>query len=84
MNKSRDVPTQQEHDSSWIRIDWSKAEKSGVLTSFQDALKDRLSSFISKARCDVEKLDDEIKHVASLIEEAAETMLPRCKVKKVS
>ena len=25
---SRDVPTQQEHDSSWIRIDWSIAEKS--------------------------------------------------------
>ena len=32
----------------------------------------------------MEQLDDEIKHVASLIEEAAETTLPRCKVQKVS
>ena len=78
------VPTQQEHDSNWIKIDWSKAEKSGVLTSFQDVLKDRLSPSIGTARCDVGQLDDEIKNVASLIKEAAETMLPRSRVKKVN
>ena len=81
---SCDVATQQEHDSNWIRIDWSKAVKSGVLTSFQNVLKDRLSPFIGKARCNVEQLDDEIKHVASLIREAAVTMLPHFKVKNVS
>ena len=78
------VPTQQEHDSNWIKIDRSKAGKSGVLTSFQGVLKDRFSSFIGRARCDVGQLEDEIKHVVSLIKEAAETMLPHCPIKKVS
>ena len=52
--------------------------------SYQEALKDRLSPFIGKPRCDVEQLDDEIKYIATLIKEAAESLLPHCEAKKAS
>ena len=55
-----------------------------MLTLFQNILKDRLSPFIGKTHCCVEQIDDEIKHVASLIKEAAEMLLPRFKDKTLS
>ena len=81
---SCDVSTQQAQDLNWIRIDWAKAEEGAALMSYQEALKDRLSPFIGKPRCDVEQLDDEIKYIATLIKEAAESLLPHCEAKKAS
>ena len=51
---------------------------------FQEALRDSFSPFIGKPHCDVEQLDDEIKHVATLMKEAAEAFLPHYEYKKVS
>ena len=51
---------------------------------FHEALRDSFSSFIGKQCCDVQQLDDEIKHVATLMKEAAEAFLPHYKYKKVS
>ena len=81
---SCDVSTQQAQDLNWIRIDWAKAGEGAALMSYQEALKDRLSPFIGKPRCDVEQLDDEIKYIATLIKEAAESLLPHCEAKKAS
>lgn len=61
---------------NWFRIDWVKARKGAALMLYQEILKDRLSPFIGKPCCDVEKLDDEIKHIAALIKDAAESLLP--------
>ena len=78
------VATQQAQDQNWIRIDWAEAGKGAALALYQEALKDRLSPFIGKPCCDIEQLDDEIKHIAALIKEAAESLLPHCEAKKAS
>ena len=81
---SCNVTTQPVQDHNWIRIDWTKAVKSGALTSFQETLKDRLKPFLGQTHSDVEQLDDEIKHVASLIKDAAGTILPLHKAKRAN
>ena len=81
---SCNIATQLSQDFNRINIDWSKAGKSEAITLFQKAVKDRLSPFIGKTRCDVEQLNDEIQHVASVLNDAAETFLPHCKAPKAT
>ena len=71
-------------NSNYITIDWSKALSSEALTLIQNTLKDRLHPFIGKTYNDINQLDDEIRHVASLIISAAETLLPHCESKKTT
>lgn len=61
------VPTQFTADSAWKRIDWTKAEASGALQTFQNEIASRLSPYIGQPRSDAEQIDNEIKHVSWLI-----------------
>ena len=81
---SCNIATQLSQDFNCINIDWSKAGKSEAITLFQKAVKDRFSPFIGKTCCDVEQLNDEIQHVASVLKDAAEAFLPHCKAPKAT
>ena len=76
------IPTQFEKDSDWIRIDWTKAEKSGALLDFQKEVSNRLNIYIQRSRGDIEHIDKEITHVVWLIMDAAQKTLPQLKPKK--
>ena len=62
------IPTQFVQDPDWFRIDWSKAEKSGA---YKKEVKERLNPFIGRSRSNIDHIDDELKHVAWLISDAA-------------
>ena len=80
---SCEVATQHPQDPNLIRINWSKAEKSGALRVYQDAVKERLSPFIGRSRGSITQVECEIKHVAWLIKNAAEKTLPHFKPRRI-
>ena len=47
---SYNVVTQAKHDPEWIRIDWPRAIKSVKISSYQEALDERLKPFTSKTQ----------------------------------
>ena len=78
------VCTQPAIDLSRIKIDWATAVKEGALDDFQNLLKDRLFPFVGRSRFDLAQVNNEIKHVAWLIKNAAESCLPHCHSKTFS
>ena len=81
---SCDVPTQFAKDPNWIRIDWTKARKSGAILKFQSEVSNRLKPFTKRSRGNIEHIDKEISHVAWLITDAAHNTLPLVKSRKVN
>ena len=81
---SCDVPTQFAKDPNWIRIDWTKARKSGAILKFQSEVSNRLKPFTKRSRGNIEHIDKEISHVAWLITDAAHNTLPLVKPRKVN
>ena len=76
------IPTQFTSDPNWNRIDWTEAAKSQALQAFQKEVAIRLKPFTGQARGNVDHIDNEIKHVAWLILDAAQKTLPQLKPKK--
>ena len=76
------IPTQFTSDPNWNRIDWTEAAKSQALQAFQKEVAIRLKPFTGQAQGNVDHIDNEIKHVAWLILDAAQKTLPQLKPKK--
>ena len=69
---SCDISTQFAKDPNWIRIDWAKAGKSEAMLNFQREVSNRLKPYIKRLRGNVDHIDQEIKHVAWLVNDAAQ------------
>ena len=69
------IPSQK-HEVHWTNVDWRKAEGSGALEAFRGEVQARLSPLLDVVYESGEHLDAHIKHVATLMVEAAEETLP--------
>ena len=76
---SCDISTQFSKDSNWIRIDWAKAGKSDAVLTFQREVSNRLKPYIKRSRGNVDHIGQEIRHVAWLVNDAAQKTLPLLK-----
>ena len=69
------IPSQK-HEVHWTNVDWRKAQGSGALEAFWGEVQARLSPLLDVVYESGEHLDAHIKHVATLMVEAAEETLP--------
>ena len=79
---SCDISTQFAENPHQTRIDWAKAAKSDALINFQKEVSERLNPYIQRSRGNIEHIDREIRHVAWMIEDAAQKSLPHLQSKK--
>lgn len=78
-----DIPTDcVENLNTFTRIDWTKAELSGATFSFQAAVSEIVSPFISSMHNSIDSINDEIQLVTRHIADAAKHTLPCVKPKK--
>ena len=81
---SCDISTQFAKDPNWIRIDWAKAGKSDAVLTFQREVSNRLKPYIKRSRGNVDHIDQEIRHVAWLVNDAAQKTLPLLKPRRAN
>ena len=81
---SCDISTQFAKDPNWIRIDWAKAGKSDAMLNFQREVSNRLKPYIKRSRGNVDHIDQEIRHVAWLVNDAAQKTLPLLKPRRAN
>ena len=60
----------------WPKINWEKAKSDSSLVAYQENVRALLSPLVGQMYKDVEHLESELKHVASLLVSTAEKMLP--------
>ena len=79
-----DIPTDftENPDNSSTRIDWTKAELSGATLSYQAAVSEVVSPFISSMHDSMDSINDEIQLVSKHITDAAKRTLPCIKSRK--
>ena len=81
---SCDISTQFAKDPNWIRIDWAKAGKSDAVLTFQREVSNRLKPYIKRSRGNVDHIGQEIRHVAWLVNDAAQKTLPLLKPRRAN
>ena len=67
---------------SFKRIDWIGAEKNGDFALFSDEIRNKLEPLYSRVYDDVEDINSNIQHVADILKETADHMLPCVQPKK--
>ena len=79
-----DIPTNfiENSDNNSTRIDWTKADLSGAIPSYQAAVSEVVTPFISSMHDSINSINDEIQLVSKHIIDAAKRTLPSIKPKK--
>ena len=78
------TPIIQPKDPNWIRIHWAKAGKSEAMLNFQREVSNRLKPYIKRSRGNVDHIGQEIRHVAWLVNDAAQKTLPPLKPRRAN